>query len=250
MRLPGPYSERGDPGAEHRLLMESPEVGGRATVAERVGSGALWAWCAVVGAQIVVNVASVAFVDVPEDKIYHYRFAALAALQFGVLLAAILVIASRSDLREALALRRPASWARAAAIAIPVTVATLALVAILDPLLNSGEAQNLAPEWDPARAAPFVVNAVVIALVAPVVEELVFRGLGFTLFLRRFGTWVAIVVTALLFAASHGLVELLPASAALGMGLAYLRSRTASVYPGIIVHVLLNLLGVLAIVAS
>ena len=58
------------------------------------------------------------------------------------------------------------------------------------------------------------------------------------------------MLTALIFAASHGLVELLPAAAAVGVGLAFLRSRTASVYPGMIVHVLLNSLGVVAIVTS
>ena len=216
---------------------------------ERIGRGELWAWCTLAAAQILVNVLSVTFVDVPEDKVYHYRYAALAALQFGVLLAGLLVLAARFGLRETLALRRPRSWARAAAIAVPITVVTLVLVAILDPLLGSGEAQKLAPEWDRERAVPFAVNAVVIALVAPIVEELMYRGLGFSL-LRRFGTWVAIVLTALIFAASHGVVELLPASAAVGVGLAFLRSRTASVYPGMIVHVLLNSLGVATIVTS
>ena len=213
------------------------------------GSGALWAWCALVAAQLLVNLFSAAFVDVPEDKVYHYRYALLASLQFAVLLVFVGLIASRCGLREALALRRPRSWWRAAAIAVPVTVAALLLVAVLDPLLDSGEAQKLAPEWDPDRVVAFALNALVIALVAPVVEELTYRGLGFTL-LRRFGTSVAIVITALLFSASHGLVELLPAGAALGLGLAYLRSHTASVYPGIIVHILLNTLGVATIVTS
>ena len=47
---------------------------------ERVGRGELLAWCALAAAQMVVNVLSVAFVDVREDKVYHYRYAALAAL--------------------------------------------------------------------------------------------------------------------------------------------------------------------------
>ncbi len=54
------------------------------------------------------------------------------------------------------------------------------------------------------------------------------------------------MVTAGAFALSHGLVELLPASAAFGLGLAYLRSHTESLYPGIVLHVLVNTLGVAA----
>jgi membrane protease YdiL (CAAX protease family) len=88
-----------------------------------------------------------------------------------------------------------------------------------------------------------------IAFVGPVVEELTFRGLGFTL-LRQYGPGLAIATTGVLFALSHGLLALLPTAAAFGFGLAYLRSRTDSVYPGMLVHVLFNVIGVLAIVGS
>ena len=57
-------------------------------------------------------------------------------------------------------------------------------------------------------------------------------------------------MTAAGFAVSHGVIGLLPTAAVLGLGLAYLRSRTASAYPGIVVHVTLNALGVLAVVLS
>jgi hypothetical protein len=60
----------------------------------------------------------------------------------------------------------------------------LVLVVGLEPVLNPGEAQKLPPKWDPKRLAPFMLNAMLIAFVGPVVEELTFRGLGFTL-LRR-----------------------------------------------------------------
>jgi len=71
-------------------------------------------------------------------------------------------------------------------------------------------------------------------------RKLTFRGLGFTL-LERFGHGWAIALTGLAFALSHGLLLPLIAIAAFGCGLAYLRSRTRSVYPGIVIHVLVNL---------
>jgi len=40
------------------------------------------------------------------------------------------------------------------------------------------------------------------------------------------------------------LIALLPASFVFGAGLAYLRSRSSSVYPGIVLHVVFNALGV------
>ncbi len=83
-------------------------------------------------------------------------------------------------------------------------------------------------------------------LAAPIVEELTFRGAGYTL-LERYGRPLAIVAVGLLFGLAHGLVDALPLLAAFGMGLAYLRARTASVYPGMLLHALFN--GVTLIVA-
>ena len=74
-----------------------------------------------------------------------------------------------------------------------------------------------------------------IAVVAPIVEEIAYRGVGFSL-LQRFGEWPAIVATALLFGLSHGLVEGLPVLTVFGIGIAWLRARTGSVFPGMLVH--------------
>ncbi|MGI9022030.1 MAG: CPBP family intramembrane glutamic endopeptidase [Acidimicrobiales bacterium] len=210
---------------------------------------ALVAWFALVVIQALVNVGSVLFVDVPEDRVYRYSTAATTLLQFGVMLAVVLIIARPLGLREILALRRPASWRRAGAMGALVMAGMLVLVVGLGPLLDAGDAQKLAPKWDPDRLVPFMVNAMLIAFVGPVVEELTFRGLGFTL-LRRYGPGLAIATTGVAFALSHGLLALLPTAAAFGFGLAYLRSRTDSVYPGMLVHVLFNAIGVLAIVGS
>lgn len=213
----------------------------------RNSTGALWAWFGLVAVQAIVNFMGPLLWDAPEDRIYRYSNAALALLQFGAMLAVVVIIARPGGLRNMLAMRYPSSWRLAAGLGALVVVGMMALLAFLSP--QAGEAQNLAPEWDSNRLLPFAVNAAVIVLVAPVVEELAFRGLGFTL-LQRYGTTTAIVVTAAAFAVSHGLIGLLPTAAVLGLGLAYLRSRTASVYPGILVHVALNALGVLAVVLS
>ena len=41
--------------------------------------------------------------------------------------------------------------------------------------------------WDSSRAAPFIANCAVVALVAPFVEELLFRGLGYGLLTQFVG---------------------------------------------------------------
>ncbi len=247
-----------DPISPRRLKPVRRTAGGSNDLRSRTGRGSagvsaggidvahsnrrLGAWIALVLTQAALNVGAVLTVDVPEDRVFRYSNAVQALAQFGAMLAVVLAIARPGGLRRMLALRRPSSWKRAVVLGVVVTLATLVLLAALSPLLDAGEAQRLASDWDGHRALPFAANAFVIILFGPVVEELTFRGLGFTL-LERFGVGSAIVLTAVLFAVSHGLVALLPISAAVGVGLALLRSRTESVYPAMAVHVLLNALG-------
>lgn len=85
-----------------------------------------------------------------------------------------------------------------------------------------------------------------IALVAPVLEECLFRGAieGHLLTLWKGKPWAAIVVSGLIF----GIIHLNPAqmlyASIIGIVLGWLRWRTGSVYPGIIGHILNNSLAV------
>ena len=83
-------------------------------------------------------------------------------------------------------------------------------MAITEPILHGGREQGLTPtSWQPDHAGAFVANFVVVAVFAPIVEELTFRGLGYCL-LERFGRWTAIVVVGACFALDHGLVQAFP----------------------------------------
>jgi uncharacterized protein len=184
----------------------------------------------------------------PEDLLYTYDAAVTGALQFAVLLGIVLAI-SRPWTRSLLALRRPLSWPRALGLALGVLVAVLAVGGAIEPLLEPGEEQGLLPpDWEPDRAGAFAANFAVVAGVAPVVEELTFRGLGFGV-LERFGGRLAVALSGLAFAAAHGLVRGLPLLLAIGLGLGYLRYRTRSVYPGMLLHGAFNALVLIVAVA-
>jgi membrane protease YdiL (CAAX protease family) len=71
------------------------------------------------------------------------------------------------------------------------------------------------------------------------VEELTFRGVGQSL-LRAFGRWPSILLVGAAFGVWHGLLEALLVLVPFGILLAYLRDRTESVIPGIVVHGLFN----------
>ena len=54
------------------------------------------------------------------------------------------------------------------------------------------------------------------------------------------GQTAAILVIGVTFGLWHGLIEALPVLIIFGIGLAYLRSRTNSIYPGMILHATFN----------
>ena len=119
-------------------------------------------------------------------------------------------------------------------------VAIYAVSAAIEPFLQGGKEQGYTPDhWEPAHAGAYAANFVLIAVVAPIVEELTFRGAGYSL-LAPYGQIVAIVGVGLLFGLVHGLIDGLLVLSMFGIALAWLRSRTESVYPGMAVHSLFN----------
>jgi membrane protease YdiL (CAAX protease family) len=176
----------------------------------------------------------------PEDALYQWGTAISAVLVYAIVLGFVLLIARGANVRRLLALRQPRSWWVAIGLCLAVLVGILAVGAALDPFLNAGEEQGLTPSgWDSGRAAQFAANALVVAGIAPIVEELTYRGLGFSL-LRPYGRAAAIVGVGVAFGLAHGLIEALPILSLFGIGLAIVRDRTDSVYPPILLHAVFN----------
>ena len=80
-------------------------------------------------------------------------------------------------------------------------------------------------------------------------EEVTFRGLGYSL-LEPLGRMTAILWIGIAFGLAHGLVEGLPILIVFGAGLAFLRARTDSVYPGMVVHAAFNAIALLVSVTT
>ena len=108
------------------------------------------------------------------------------------------------------------------------------------PVENPGQEQALTPtHWEPAHARAFAANCVLFVIVAPVVEEITFRGVGQSL-LAFLGRWPSIVLVGIAFGLWHGLVEALLILIPFGIALGYLHDRTRSTLPGMLVHALFN----------
>jgi uncharacterized protein len=99
------------------------------------------------------------------------------------------------------------------------------------------------------RTVSIVIFALLIAVGAPLVEELLFRGLLQTAITARWNHWWAIIVPSVLF----GLIHLQPRNmlvlTALGLIYAVVRHFTHSVWPSLIAHGLNNGVAAIALLA-
>lgn len=209
-------------------------------VASRPSYARLAAWSIFVGIWVLTAYAERG-TRVGNNAVYKYSTLAAGLLGYAIWLSVVLLIAwNRFDL---LALRAPRSWkqaARLAAIAIGIIVAAELVAASLPLPESPGKEQGLTPtHWQPAHAGAFAANFVLLAVIAPFVEELTFRGEGQSL-LGVFGRWPSIVLVGVAFGLAHGLVEGLLVLVPFGIALAWLRDRTDSVVPGMVVHGLFN----------
>jgi membrane protease YdiL (CAAX protease family) len=108
---------------------------------------------------------------------------------------------------------------------------------------------------DPVAAPIFVVGAV---LLAPLGEELLFRGMLFQSVRARLGTWPGVGISAIAFALVHvgptasaaGNVLTFTTIFALGMFLAWMFHRTGSIVVPILAHCTFNAISATLLVAT
>lgn len=77
------------------------------------------------------------------------------------------------------------------------------------------------------------------AVLTPIGEELLFRGVSFG-WLRRWGFALAAVVSSVIFGLAHGVNAVLPAAILLGLVHAWLYERSGSLWPAVISHAVNN----------
>jgi len=89
--------------------------------------------------------------------------------------------------------------------------------------------------------------AIVAVLAAPLVEELLFRGLIQTLIRSYIGRpWLSIAMTSVLFAMVHDQFTHWPALFALSMGIGYVYEKSGSLWQSIFMHAMFNGMSVMA----
>jgi len=85
-----------------------------------------------------------------------------------------------------------------------------------------------------------VLGALVVIVVAPICEQLFFRGFLFRVLRLRMGFWLAAGIDGVLFGLVHSELVLVPVLAVLGASLCWVYERTGSLVPAIAIHALNN----------
>lgn len=210
----------------------------------------LFFWLLVVLGVGALNYAAYGRTSGHSDDIYKWSTFVGELVFYGIIFGVTLLIAL--DRWDLFALRLPSGAGRAVGIALGAIVSILVFEYIVTklPIEDPGKEQGLTPtHWEPSHAGAFAANVAVFCLLAPFVEELLFRGVGYSL-LRPLGAVPAILVVGLAFGAWHGLLVALLILVPFGWLLAYLRERTNSIVPGMIVHALFNGAAIAASVLS
>ena len=121
-----------------------------------------------------------------------------------------------------------------------------ALIKVLFPVVNLDQTQVTGFEGV-SSSAGVAMGFIVLVILAPIVEELFFRGLLFPAFLKRQPIVLASMLSSLIFGVFHAQLNIGIYTALLGLFLCFLYYRLGSIIPGISLHMINNLLAFLVL---
>ncbi len=202
------------------------------------------------GAIILVALffAKLAVTEMPQG------FAGIAKLvllpQIAMILAPALLMATMltTSLRKSLRIRMPHWTTLPLAVLLGVTLHPMYVmlaewISYTYPVSEQATAA-MKPFSDQISAAPWMSVVILMALVPAICEELAFRGFIFGGLVRQKGRLRAVVITALMFGISHGVLQQSIAATIMGLLLGWVALRTGSVLPCMLIHFTNNALSV------
>jgi uncharacterized protein len=128
-------------------------------------------------------------------------------------------------------------------VGVGVVAFVLKGLAILAWIKVTGDTNNVQDVYgDGARGGllSLVLSTMFIVVFSPFGEELLYRGIV-TNALLRYGPFVGVVGSTVIFALMHGINNIFPAAVVAGLATAEIFRRSGSIWPGLVVHVVFNL---------
>jgi uncharacterized protein len=135
-------------------------------------------------------------------------------------------------------------------VGVGVVAFVLKTLAILAWIKVTGDTNNVQDVYvDGARGGLLflVLSLVFLTVFSPLGEELLYRGIV-TNGLLRYGPFVSVVGSTVIFALMHGINTVFPAAVVAGLATAEIFRRSGSIWPGLVVHFVFNLLSFLIMI--
>jgi membrane protease YdiL (CAAX protease family) len=190
---------------------------------------------------VLSGVLSAAGVDTGKGKAPGFTAATTMIVDVCVVVASVLLAATVAT---------PRAWhfgLRGASVRFTAKIAGLGVLAYF---LFSVVYQSIVQAKNPQKVVQdlgadtntllLVSGALVVILVAPVCEELFFRGFLFRALRLRMPLWVAAAIDGVLFGLVHGSLVIVPILACLGIMLCWVYERTGTLFATIALHALNN----------
>lgn len=112
-------------------------------------------------------------------------------------------------------------------------------------LLPESWVENYMEVSDSINYGSFPVVLISTCICAPVLEEIIFRGLILSRLKKAMPTWVAILISSVLFGLAHGQILWITYATLLGVILCLVKERTGSISATMLIHALFNTFGTL-----
>ncbi len=109
---------------------------------------------------------------------------------------------------------------------------------LMGEVVENPQMRALAPEgfsW-----TSLLLMLVLVGVLVPFIEEVIFRGVLLGWLLKRLRFIYAAPISAVIFSVAHGLPHLIPALAVMGLILATVAWRSGSLWPSVVVHGVFN----------
>jgi membrane protease YdiL (CAAX protease family) len=133
---------------------------------------------------------------------------------------------------------------------ILVTIVISSLLAFVLPENVLNAEQDLGIETDFSSMATTLPLMISVLVLAPITEEIIFRGFIFKGLRSKFSFWTAAIVSSLAFAAVHLQWNVAFDVFILAIGAAWLMERTGSIYAAILLHVIKNSVAIMLLATN
>ena len=156
-----------------------------------------------------------------------------------LVIAVFFLLRHKNPLRETGFRSTPARCVCAAGAMMPIMYAVI--IFILSVIPEAWLADYI--EAASALSQDSIIMAVATVLVAPLVEETIFRGLILSRLRQAIPGWLSVVISALLFGVCHGQIVWMCYAFILGLLLGMIALRSNSLWPSLLAHILFNAIG-------